>query len=220
MKPVCSAATIPQKKQKKLYPPVLPSLGLPTNPFNGWSIHCSVKPWAKTFFSTLHNKNNVLRALWRSSAIIILDSWAVKRTNRTLLQPDYTLKPGGDACCFMRLSQSVLANHPWWELNNLSLVGWLLRWCAMVYVRGTEIKCVSNGTKPRENGSGGLPALRASKQACPISSFSSWFSAAMASPTATNRPTATFTAWPTLCMAARVRSDFFGLSLWLIKVVI
>lgn len=65
-----------------------------------------------------------------------------------------------------------------------------------------------------------LPALRASKQAWPISSFSSWFSVAMASPTATKRPTATLTAWPTLCMAARVRSDFFGLSLWLIRVVI
>lgn len=64
------------------------------------------------------------------------------------------------------------------------------------------------------------PALRASKQACPISSFSSWFSEAMASPTATKRPTATLTAWPTLCMAARVRSDLFGLSLWLIRVVI
>ena len=65
-----------------------------------------------------------------------------------------------------------------------------------------------------------LPALRASKQAWPISSFSSWFSVAMASPTATKRPTATLTAWPTLCMAARVRSDFFGLSLWFIRVVI
>ena len=65
-----------------------------------------------------------------------------------------------------------------------------------------------------------LPARRASKQAWPISSFSSWFSVAMASPTATKRPTATLTAWPTLWMAASVRSDFLGLSLWLMRVVI
>lgn len=42
----------------------------------------------------------------------------------------------------------------------------------------------------------------------------------MASPTATKRPTATLTAWPTRCKAAWVRSDFLGLSLWLISVVI
>lgn len=63
------------------------------------------------FFPTLRRKNNVFRALWRSSAIIMLDSRAVKRTNRTLFKPDYPVKPGADACCFMRLSQSLLANH-------------------------------------------------------------------------------------------------------------
>lgn len=64
------------------------------------------------------------------------------------------------------------------------------------------------------------PALLASMQATLISSFSSRFSLAMASPTVTNLPTARLTAWPTRWMACRVLSERFGLSLWLMSVVI
>lgn len=159
----------------------------------------------------LDGKHNVFPALWRPSAVILLDSRAGKRTDRTLFQSGPAAKPGGHACCLGRLSHSVVADTRPRRRAGSSRT----RALTCCHAGPAVYVCVGVCEKGR-----GSPALRASKQACPISSFSSWFSAAMASPTATKRPTATLTAWPTRWMAARVRSDFFGLSLWLISVVI
>lgn len=66
----------------------------------------------------LDHKHNAFRALWRSSAVILSDSRAVKSTDRTFFQSDYTAKPGGDACCFRRATHWVLATTRPRELAN------------------------------------------------------------------------------------------------------
>lgn len=81
-------------------------------------IHCSIDisppfytaPLRENTFTSNIILYNVFRGLWRTSGIMLFDSQAVKRTNRNLLKFDYTVKPEGEAWCFIRVSQPVLAN--------------------------------------------------------------------------------------------------------------